>query len=156
MNDDCKIAAAAFIILCDTLNKKKRKRRVKRRYWMTRIFQSRNKYSGSDLLRDLAIEDTGQFKNFCRLSSSDFELILNLIGPKIQKQNTNYRLAIPIKERLAVTLRYLASGDSFTSLMYTFKISKQSISKIIIEVCEALTEGLKDYIKVRKYVIFYS
>jgi hypothetical protein len=71
-----------------------------RRYWMTRIFQSRNKYGGSDLLCDLAIEDTGQFKNFCRLSSSDFELILNRIGPKIQKQNTNYRLAIPIKERL--------------------------------------------------------
>ncbi|XP_023312111.1 protein ANTAGONIST OF LIKE HETEROCHROMATIN PROTEIN 1-like [Anoplophora glabripennis] len=146
MNDDSKIAAAAFIILCDTLTKKQ-KRRVKRRYWMTRIFHSRNIYSGSDLLCDLAIENTGQFKNFCRLSSSDFEMILNLIGPKIQKENTNFRLAIPIKERLALVLRFLATGDSYTSLMYTFKISKQSISTIIIEVCKALTEVLKDYIK---------
>ncbi|KAH1028567.1 hypothetical protein HUJ05_001913 [Dendroctonus ponderosae] len=56
-------------------------------------------------------------------------------------------MAIPINERLAVTLGFLATGVSYASLMYTFKISKQSISTIILEVCKALTEGLKQYIK---------
>ncbi|KAH1021873.1 hypothetical protein HUJ04_011357 [Dendroctonus ponderosae] len=80
-------------------------------------------YSGSDLLCDLAIDDTGKFKNFCRVFSSDFELLLNIIGPKIQKQNTNFRLAIPIKERLAVTLRFLATGDSYASLIRPLLLS---------------------------------
>ncbi|KAG8233899.1 hypothetical protein J437_LFUL005227 [Ladona fulva] len=57
------------------------------------------------------------------------------------------RKAIPVKERLAVTLRFLATGDSFTSLGYLFKISHQSISSILPDVCQALIEVLQNEIK---------
>lgn len=53
-----------------------------------------------------------------------------------------------MKERLAITLRFLATGDSFHSLMYLFKVSKQVISNIVPEVCDALVESLQEYIKV--------
>lgn len=101
------------------------------------------------MLLDLQREPSGQFKNFCRMSSEDFEFLLNEIGPKIAKQDTNMRKAIPIQVRLAVTLRFLVSGDSFASLGYLFKISHQCISRIIPEVCEALIEALKNEIQVR-------
>nr|CAI5824170.1 unnamed protein product [Callosobruchus analis] len=81
------------------------------------------------------------------MSASDFEILLNKIGPKIVKIDTNLREAIPVKERLAITLRFLATGDSYTSLQYLFKISKQSISLIVPEVCSALIDALKDYVK---------
>ncbi|KAB0802188.1 hypothetical protein PPYR_04374 [Photinus pyralis] len=144
MDDDVQISAAAFIILCDAIKKKQRKRR---RYWMTNLFKSRNIYSGSNLLNDLSLSRTGQFKNFCRISCEDFEYLIHLIGHKIAKQETTFRQPIPVKERLAVTLRFLATGDSYTSLMYLFKISKQSISTIVTEVCQALCDALKDYVK---------
>nr|CAI5842894.1 unnamed protein product [Callosobruchus analis] len=49
--------------------------------------------------------------------------------------------------RLAITLRFLATGDSYKSLMYLFQVSYSTISLIVPEVCEAISSVLKDYIK---------
>lgn len=67
--------------------------------------------------------------------SADFEYLLQVIEPTInKKKDTYWREAIPAKVRLAVTLRFLATGDSFKSLHFRFKISSQIISEIIPEV----------------------
>lgn len=100
-------------------------------------------------MAELLLNDGTSFRNFVRLTKSDFEEVLCLVAPKISKMNTNYRAAIPPTIRLMVALRYLATGDSYASLMYLFKISKQSISSIVPEVCEAIAEVLKDYCQVR-------
>jgi len=78
-----------------------------------------------------------------------------LIGEKkISKKDTTFRKAISVQERLALTLRFLASGDSYISLQYLFIISKQTISCIVPKVCEAIVEKLKDYIQVRQILLF--
>ena len=46
------------------------------------------------------------------MSPDLFDHLAQLLQPVIQKQNTNLRQPICVKERLAVTLRCLASGDS--------------------------------------------
>jgi hypothetical protein len=45
------------------------------------------------------------FKTFCRMSPSDFEALINLVGPKIAKADSTFQKAIPVAERLALTLR---------------------------------------------------
>ena len=77
------------------------------------------------------------------MSRKDFAILLEMIRPQIVKQNTFFREATPPEVRLAVTLRFLASGDSYTSLQYTFKTSSQVISRIFPEVCTAICEVLK-------------
>jgi predicted DNA-binding protein len=73
---------------------------------------------------------------------------------KISKKGTAFRKTISVQESLALTLRFLASGDSYVSLQHLFKISKQAISCIVPEVCEAHVEKLKDYILIRQILLF--
>ena len=40
-------------------------------------------------------------------------------------------------ERLAITLRYLATGESFQSLQFQFRVGRTSISEIVMETCQA-------------------
>ena len=60
------------------------------------------------------------------------------------------REAIPISKCLAVTLRFLVTGDSHHTLMSIFRISVPAISTIIPEVCQAVIESLKGYVEVTK------
>ena len=58
-----------------------------------------------------------------------------------------------VEEQLAVTLRFLATGDSFRSLMYAVKIHDTTIGLLVPKVCKALMKVIKDEIQVgfRKY-----
>jgi len=49
------------------------------------------------------------------MSSVDFEHLINLMGHRISKNDTNSRKAIPVKERSAITLRFLTTGGGFLS-----------------------------------------
>lgn len=99
---------------------------------------------------EMLSEDSGEFSNFCRMSPTDFDYLLSKLKPIIEKKETKWRLPIPAKVRLAVALRFLATGDSYRSLHFLFKISSSIISKIVTEVCEAINIVLKEEIKVNK------
>jgi hypothetical protein len=90
------------------------------------------------------------------MTPADFEFLINLIGPKIVKRDTRFRAAIPVQQILAVTLRFLATGDWYTSLQCLFQISKQTISEIVPAACEAIVEALKENMQVRNCIFLKS
>ena len=47
------------------------------------------------------------------------------------------RESIRPDERIAVTLGCLATGETFKSLEYSFRISRTCISSIVVETCQA-------------------
>jgi len=60
------------------------------------------------LLQEL---DDKSYRNFLRMDRGSFEMLLHKVAPYIQRQDTTMRLSTAPEERLAITLRYLATGE---------------------------------------------
>ena len=76
-----------------------------------------------------------------RIDFKYFNEILNLIVPDITPQEIIGRNnVISAAERLTVTLRYLATRETFQSLRLWFRISDRAISYIVKEVWNAIVK----------------
>ncbi|RVE49631.1 hypothetical protein evm_005688 [Chilo suppressalis] len=152
---DVEALAAAAIYLYSAFNyyvhvhrsRVTKKKWRKRRWWMVTIHRSRTRETINQQLAELLAEPSGEFDNFVRMSCTDFEYLLQKISPMVSKQDTTWREAVPTKIRLALTLRFLATGDDYI-------ISSSLISRIIIEVCLALNDVLQDMIKLSKTLCY--
>jgi hypothetical protein len=71
---------------------------------MASFLERRNR--NLNILGEVRMDSSALFRNFTNMTASDFEFLLQLIGPSIKKQDTNMRVAIPVSTRLAVTLRF--------------------------------------------------
>jgi hypothetical protein len=109
------VASAASVFINPILSENKERRG--RHWWQTQLCRSGTANNGASLLADLKFQEvSGQFANLTLMAPADFEFPINVIGPKTAKKDATYRAAVPVEERLAVTLRVLATGDSYTSL----------------------------------------
>ncbi|XP_045116824.1 uncharacterized protein LOC123507728 [Portunus trituberculatus] len=82
-------------------------------------------------------------ENWTRLDKDQYHRLLELVTPLIAKSDTKMRKAVTAGERLTLTLRYLATGESQVSLAYQFCISHNLISSIIPSVCRAIYQVLQ-------------
>ena len=96
------------------------------------------------LMEELRVEDVPAFKNFLRMGPDMFQELLQRLVPRLTKIDTFCRKALSPGLKLAFTLRYLASGDNYHSLMYSFRVPHNTISKVIPEVCEAIIAEFAD------------
>lgn len=95
------------------------------------------------------IEDQKSCKNFLRMDDQAFNKLLKKVENRIRKE-TFTRECISPREKLIITLRYLATGESFRSLMYNFRVHESTISLFVPVTLKAIYEELKnEYLKVR-------
>ena len=91
-------------------------------------------------MAELELEDPAAFKNFVRVEVNMFYDILERVGPFIEKQVTFLRKPLSPGVKQAVTLRFLATGDSYRSLMFGFRVAFNTISKFLPDVCTAIVQ----------------
>ncbi|XP_060859640.1 uncharacterized protein LOC132951195 [Metopolophium dirhodum] len=99
----------------------------------------------STLIQRRLIDNETRFRAYFRVSFELFNYILNAIKEDIRRRPSN-RIKKPIspEEKLSVTLRFLATGESYRSLAFQFRISHSWISTIIREVLVAICHRLKN------------
>ena len=79
------------------------------------------------------------------MSPERFNHLADLLRQLITKE-VCCRIPISVEERLAVTLRYLARGNSQHDLAFSFKLGRSTINQIITEVCTSLWDVLWEYV----------
>lgn len=102
---------------------------------------------------ELSLEDKSNFRNYLRMDITTFNTLLEMISPAIEKKNTHLRESISARDRLTITLRFLATGESYQSLSFSTRVAACTISKIVPEVCQAICDTLMEkYVRVCMYL----
>ncbi|XP_077869675.1 uncharacterized protein LOC144361748 [Saccoglossus kowalevskii] len=106
----------SLLLLLLLRRRRRRLRAACRRRW-TRSWVMRRQSQGAycNLIQELNAEDPDKFRQYHRLDKQSFQDVLEMVSPFITKQDTTMRCSITASERLAVTLRFLATGKGRTS-----------------------------------------
>ena len=103
-----------------------------------------------NLIQELMVEDTRTYREMMRMDYDCFKYILQLIEPYITPQNSGVsgQRVVTVAEKLVLTIRFLATSKTFSSLNLRFRISERAISYIVDSVSKAIVSYIgKEYIK---------
>ncbi|XP_073411611.1 uncharacterized protein [Dendrobates tinctorius] len=81
---------------------------------------------------------TEKFTDYTRMTKETFPYLLGRVKEVIRRQDTQLRRAITPEERLLVTLRFLATGETLSSLHFQYRIGISTLSGIVADTCQAL------------------
>ena len=110
-----------------------RRRKKPQNPWvMPWILQREDRGCYRTLLDELITTDIPGYRNFTRIQPAFFYLIEEITPPPhLRKSITNFRKPLEVGLKLAVTLRHLSAGESYTSLQYHWRVGRTIICKFV-------------------------
>ena len=113
--------AAAFILLALALDDDEKRKRGPTRKWIQRR-EEEGLYA--NLVQELMVEDIRTYREMMRMDYDCFKHILQLIEPYITPQNSGVsgQCVVTAAERFVLTIRFLVTGATFSSLSLQFRI----------------------------------
>lgn len=78
------------------------------------------------------------FRKSFRMGKSTFELICDELNSFVAKEDTMLRAAIPVKQRVAVCIWRLATGEPLRLVSKRFGLGISTCHKIVLDVCSAI------------------
>ncbi|KAI4344545.1 hypothetical protein L6164_011760 [Bauhinia variegata] len=79
-----------------------------------------------------------EFRSSFRMSKATFEMICKELDSAVMKKNTMLRDAIPVRQRVAVCIWRLATGDPLRLVSKRFGLGISTCHKLVLEVCSAI------------------
>lgn len=89
------------------------------------------------LMQELMRESRGDFKSYLRMEPEMFREMLDRVSPRIEKSQQG-RPPLSPGLKLAITLRFLSTGNSYHSLAFNFRVAHNTICLFVPEVCDAV------------------
>ncbi|XP_031117256.1 protein ANTAGONIST OF LIKE HETEROCHROMATIN PROTEIN 1-like [Ipomoea triloba] len=80
----------------------------------------------------------GEFKKAFRMSRATFDLICEELESVVTKKDTTLRLAIPVRQRVAVCVWRLATGEPLREVSKRFGLGISTCHKLVLEVSAAI------------------
>ena len=103
------LAIVAIMSELEEIERKKKQKKITKRWWVRQINRRRlDQGDFSNLVRELR-GDEEQFYVYFRMSPRVFDELLCLVGPSLRRKDTQLRQSVKSAERLAITLRRLAT-----------------------------------------------
>nr|XP_043627666.1 protein ANTAGONIST OF LIKE HETEROCHROMATIN PROTEIN 1-like [Erigeron canadensis] len=83
-----------------------------------------------------------EFKRAFRMGKDTFEMICNELTSVVAKENTMLRDAVPVRQRVAVCIWRLATGEPLRLVSKRFGLGISTCHKLVLEVCSAIKNVL--------------
>ncbi|KAG8376178.1 hypothetical protein BUALT_Bualt09G0036200 [Buddleja alternifolia] len=83
-----------------------------------------------------------EFKKAFQMSKATFDMICEELESVVTKKDTMLRLAIPVRQRVAVCIWRLATGEALREVSKRFGLGISTCHKLILEVCTAIKNVL--------------
>lgn len=89
------------------------------------------------------VHNRTSFKHYFRMDFQTFQDICSSLSDSLSRNQMSLRQdVLSVEEKVALTLRFLATGDSYSSLQLTFLIESSTICKVVVQVCDAIRTNL--------------
>ncbi|KAF7132059.1 hypothetical protein RHSIM_Rhsim09G0097200 [Rhododendron simsii] len=83
-----------------------------------------------------------EFRKAFRMGKETFDLICNELTSAVAKENTTLRDAVPVRQRVAVCIWRLATGEPLRLVSKRFGLGISTCHKLVLEVCSAIRQVL--------------
>ena len=118
--------------------RERRHRSYRFRPWLGRA-EREDEGQYTRLMPRLELDDPMAYRNFIQMPPELFQELEQRITAELQRDRTWMRDPISPGVKLAVTLRHLATGDSYTTLQYAFRVSGLTLWR---QLKEGYSQGL--------------
>ncbi|CAN7938463.1 unnamed protein product [Ixodes hexagonus] len=141
------LLSCSLLALQQEMASTRKKKPRRRRWWVRPCLRERETLGHANkllpLLRSRDVEyyrDASPLFSPCylRMPPRTFDTLLELLGPRICKQDTRFRKAIPADHRLALAVRFLAAGETVRSSSFNFMSGRSTACHVVPEVCQAI------------------
>lgn len=140
--------AAAFAAVVAIIISRRHRRRKKRSVWVRdwiKVREERGAYH--QLVQELRLTDISSYRNFLRMDHATFAELLQKVTPLIKCEDTVLRTAIDPGERLALTLRYLATDEDRemeVSMLSSSTLNRGKLHKFAVSLSNTSTNNWED------------
>jgi hypothetical protein len=84
-----------------------------------------------------------EFRKRTRVTYTTFRFLCERLGQYLKKEDTRFKVTVPVQERIAMSLHRLGSGDGLQTIGDLYGVYKNTLSIIVREFCRAVRKYLQ-------------